>query len=108
MVTVVEALRLPEIALGGPRVVAGAPGLDRTIRWVHVAEVADIAELLEGGELISRTGIALPEDSAGPERYVSGSRGGRCERDRRRARAPLLPAPTGDAHGRGAPLPATR
>ena len=71
MVTVREALALPEIALGGPRVVAGATGLGATIRWVHVAEVADIAQLLQGGELILTTGIALPDEPAGLERYVA-------------------------------------
>jgi purine catabolism regulator len=71
VVTVAEALALPEIADGRPRVVAGAAGLQATVRWVHVAEVADIAALLQGGELILTTGIALPDDPAGLERYVT-------------------------------------
>ena len=71
MVTVADALGLAEVAHGKPRVVGGAAGLHATIRWVHVAEVADIAALLQGGELILTTGIALPDDPAGLERYVT-------------------------------------
>ncbi len=45
--------------------VAGADRLDARVRWVHVAEVTDIAHLLRGGELVLTTGIALPDE---PER----------------------------------------
>ena len=37
---------------------------------MHVAEVADIAHLLQGGELVLTTGIALPADPAGLARYI--------------------------------------
>jgi PucR family transcriptional regulator, purine catabolism regulatory protein len=60
--TVAEVLALPVIRQGRPKVVAGSGGLDRRVRWVHVAEVADIAHLLRGGELVLTTGIALPDD----------------------------------------------
>src|SRR6266545_4186542 len=65
-----EVLMLPVLRAGGARVVAGAAGLDRRVRWVHVAEVADIAHLLRGGELVLTTGIALPSDDAALGEYV--------------------------------------
>jgi len=51
-------------------VAAGHAGLQARVRWVHVSEVPDIAHLLNGGELILTTGIALPESPGGLERYV--------------------------------------
>jgi PucR family transcriptional regulator, purine catabolism regulatory protein len=68
--TVADVLTLPVMRRGVPRVVAGASGLDRRVRWVHAAEVADIAHLLRGGELVLTTGIALPGDPAELTRYV--------------------------------------
>ncbi|MFC5290262.1 PucR family transcriptional regulator [Actinokineospora guangxiensis] len=68
--TVADALSLPVVRAGGPRLVAGAAGLDRRVRWVHAAEVVDIAALLRGGELVLTTGIVLPDDHAGLTRYV--------------------------------------
>lgn len=68
--TVADVLALPVVRGGGPRVVAGAEGLDGRVRWVHVAEVADIAHLLKGGELVLTTGIALPDDDGALARYV--------------------------------------
>ncbi|HKS49341.1 MAG TPA: PucR family transcriptional regulator ligand-binding domain-containing protein [Amycolatopsis sp.] len=60
--TVAEVLALPVVRQGRPRVVAGSPGLGSGVRWVHVAEVADIGHLLKGGELVLTTGVALPDD----------------------------------------------
>jgi purine catabolism regulator len=68
--TVAEVLTLPLLRRAGARVVAGSVGLGRRVRWAHVAEVADIAHLLRGGELVLSTGIALPDDDAGLDRYV--------------------------------------
>src|SRR3954463_16480469 len=62
--TLVEVLELPAVRRGEPAVRAGTAHLDRPVRWVHVSEVSDIAHLLEGGELILTTGIALPESPA--------------------------------------------
>ncbi|MGH3759974.1 PucR family transcriptional regulator [Actinophytocola sp.] len=69
--TVSEVLALPVIQQGRAAVVAGAAGLDRRVRWVHVAEIADIAPLLKGGELVLTTGIALPDDPNALTRYVA-------------------------------------
>ncbi len=68
--TVADVLALPAIRQGHATVVAGAAGLDRRVRWVHIAEVADIANLLRGGELVLTTGIALPDDPAALANYV--------------------------------------
>ncbi|MBB3665425.1 purine catabolism regulator [Prauserella sediminis] len=68
--TVGDVLALPVMRQGGPHVVAGADGLDTPVRWVHVAEIAEIAPLLKGGELVLTTGVALPDDDATLARYV--------------------------------------
>ncbi|MGW4489471.1 PucR family transcriptional regulator [Amycolatopsis sp. NPDC004368] len=68
--TVSEVLALPALRQGRPHVVAGSTGLDRPVRWAHVAEVADIAHLLRGGELVLTTGVALPDDGPSLARYV--------------------------------------
>jgi len=59
--TVAEVLELPAVRRGDPVVRAGEEHLDRRVRWVHVSELSGIAHLLEGGELILSTGIALPQ-----------------------------------------------
>jgi len=68
--TVREVLALDPVRHGGPRVVAGHAGLDRLVRWVHAAEVPDIAALLSGGELVLTTGIGLPADDAGLRAFI--------------------------------------
>src|SRR5215813_9989183 len=65
-----EVLALDPVRYGLPRVVAGAESLDRPVRWVHVAEVPDIATLLRGGELVLTTGIGLPDDDAGLRAFI--------------------------------------
>jgi PucR family transcriptional regulator, purine catabolism regulatory protein len=68
--TVSDVLTLPVVRRGRPRLVAGGGGGGNRVRWVHAAEVADIAHLLQGGELVLTTGIALPEDGPALTRYV--------------------------------------
>ncbi|AVT40498.1 PucR family transcriptional regulator ligand-binding domain-containing protein [Plantactinospora sp. BB1] len=68
--TVREVLALDPVRHGGPRVVAGTAGLDRPVRWVHAAEVPDIASLLSGGELVLTTGIGLPGDDPGLRAFI--------------------------------------
>src|SRR5919197_295753 len=68
--TLYDVLALPVIQQGHAAVVAGASGLERRVRWVHIAEIADIAPLLRGGELVLTTGIALPDDPDALARYV--------------------------------------
>jgi PucR family transcriptional regulator, purine catabolism regulatory protein len=67
-----EVLALDSMRYGDPRVVAGADALDRPVRWVHAAEVPDIATLLRGGELVLMTGIGLPGDDAGLRSFIAG------------------------------------
>ncbi|GAB3208227.1 PucR family transcriptional regulator [Marinactinospora endophytica] len=71
MPTLADVLRLPPLQRARPRVVVGAEHLDRTVRWVHIAEVTDLAHLLRGGELVLTTGIAMPDDPAALRRYVT-------------------------------------
>ncbi|MFI7305674.1 PucR family transcriptional regulator [Micromonospora aurantiaca] len=68
--TVREVLELVPVRHGAPRLVAGNAGLDRSVRWVHIAEVPDIATLLGGGELVLTTGIGLPGDDAGLREFI--------------------------------------
>lgn len=64
-VTVREILELP--VMQHARVMAGRQGLDNPVRWVHVADVRDIARLLQGGELLLTTGVPV----AGPEQELA-------------------------------------
>lgn len=68
--TVRDVLELPVVQQSGAVVVAAADALDRTVRWVHVGEIPDIAEMLRGGELVLSTGIGLPADDAGLRRWI--------------------------------------
>ncbi|WP_460368543.1 PucR family transcriptional regulator ligand-binding domain-containing protein, partial [Actinocorallia lasiicapitis] len=68
--TLADVLKLDPVRRGQPRVVAGSDRLDSRIRWVHVAEVTDVAHLLRGGELVLTTGIALPEEASKLREYV--------------------------------------
>ena len=70
VVTVADVVGMEEVQAAHPRVVAGWSRLHRPVRWVHVAEVPDIAQLLRGGELILTTGIALPEDHDALAEYI--------------------------------------
>lgn len=65
-----EVISLPEIQKGHPIIEAGSSELGRTVRWVHVSELVDIGALLEGGELILSTGIALPNSQLELTRYI--------------------------------------
>lgn len=69
-VTVSRVLSMPVIRSAAPQVVAGRSGLEREVRWVHSAELAEIGALLRGGDLLLSTGIALPEDPAGLVAYA--------------------------------------
>ncbi|WP_460753306.1 PucR family transcriptional regulator [Nocardiopsis oceani] len=68
--TLAEVLQLPALQKARPRVVAGAQYLDVAVRWVHIAEVTDLAHLLRGGELVLSTGIAMPDDPEALRRYI--------------------------------------
>lgn len=62
--TVREILALPVLQAGEPEVVCGADGpeaLDRPVRWIHVSDLPDLSNLLEGGEMVLTTGQALAD-----------------------------------------------
>lgn len=63
VVTVAEVLQMPVLSAARPEVLAGKSGLDRQVRWVHTTELADIAPLLRGGDLVLSTGIAFPDSA---------------------------------------------
>lgn len=68
-VSAVLSMEVVKFAL--PTVVGGNAGLGRSVRWVHVGEISDIAQYLGGGELVLTTGIALPTDDRGLRRYIA-------------------------------------
>ncbi len=68
--TVGDLLDLDVIRRGSPQVVAGSEGLRARVRWVHVLELADAAHLLQGGEFVLTTGIALPSEPSLLARYA--------------------------------------
>lgn len=68
--SVADLLALPVLRAGRPEILAGQDNLDRPVRWVHVSELADIAGLLSGGEVILSTGIALPDSAPKLRAYV--------------------------------------
>jgi PucR family transcriptional regulator, purine catabolism regulatory protein len=45
-------------------VVAGASGLDRQIRWVHILEISSLEKLIYGNEMILATGVGFNLDAA--------------------------------------------
>ena len=66
--TVAKILALPIVEAGDPEVIGGG-SLDRTVRWVHVSDLPDLSNLLQGGELVLTTGRSL---LANPTLYLSG------------------------------------
>jgi purine catabolism regulator len=99
-----EVLALDLVREGAPVVRAGEASLGRAVRWTHAAEVADVARLLKGGELLLTTGVLLPSDDAGLADYVrglaeAGVTGVLVEVGRRFDRLPDAMVGTADEHG---------
>ncbi|WP_435283937.1 PucR family transcriptional regulator [Streptomyces koelreuteriae] len=65
-----QILTLERVLAGEPEVVAGASHLDRQVRWVHVAEAADVGVMLTGGEMVLTTGVLLAGDEDKQAEYV--------------------------------------
>ncbi|KOU55050.1 PucR family transcriptional regulator [Streptomyces sp. MMG1533] len=65
-----QVLTLERVLAGEPEVVAGASQLDRTVRWVHVAEAADVGVMLSGGEMVLTTGVLLAGDEGAQAEYI--------------------------------------
>ncbi|HEY9311293.1 PucR family transcriptional regulator [Williamsia sp.] len=68
--TIADILELPVVQAGAPEVVCDG-SLDQPVRWVHVSDLPDLSDLLQGGELVLTTGPALTEIGAGG-RYLEG------------------------------------
>ncbi|MEL4319761.1 PucR family transcriptional regulator ligand-binding domain-containing protein [Leifsonia sp. YIM 134122] len=62
--TVLDIVRLPVLQAGDPEIVAGTGALDRAVRWVHVSDNLDAADLLDGGELLLSTGAGWSDEPA--------------------------------------------
>lgn len=69
--TVREVLDLSVLAAGRPHVVGGKDHLDRPVRWVHISDVTDLTDLLEGGELVLTTGLPLAGGARETEAFLS-------------------------------------
>lgn len=69
--TVDDAVRHPVLGRSGAVVVAGRSGLRREVRWVHSAEIPDIARFLIGGELLLTAGLGLGTDAVGQRQFVT-------------------------------------
>ncbi|MFF7050233.1 PucR family transcriptional regulator [Streptomyces griseorubiginosus] len=65
-----QVLMLERVLAGEPEVVAGAGQLDRAVRWVHVAEAADVGVMLSGGEMVLTTGVLLAGDDEKQAEYI--------------------------------------
>jgi PucR family transcriptional regulator, purine catabolism regulatory protein len=65
-----QVLGLERVLAGQPEVVAGAHRLDRPVRWVHVAEAADVGVMLSGGEMVLTTGVLLAGDEDKQGEYI--------------------------------------
>ncbi|MFI1759333.1 PucR family transcriptional regulator [Streptomyces sp. NPDC020571] len=65
-----QVLGLERVRAGQPEVVAGAHRLDRPVRWVHVAEAADVGVMLSGGEMVLTTGVLLAGDEDKQGEYI--------------------------------------
>ncbi|MFF4587493.1 PucR family transcriptional regulator [Streptomyces sp. NPDC001388] len=65
-----QVLSLERVLAGDPEVVAGADRLDRPVRWVHVAEAADVGVMLRGGEMVLTTGVLLAGDEGAQAEYI--------------------------------------
>ncbi|TCP20717.1 PucR-like helix-turn-helix protein [Scopulibacillus darangshiensis] len=70
MITVKEALRLPELDTVTVR--AGKSGLFRKIRWAHVIDHDDMQHFLEGGELLLTCGQVWPQDKKLEDQLIKG------------------------------------
>ncbi|GGK42201.1 PucR family transcriptional regulator [Nocardia camponoti] len=69
LLTVADVVATPVVQAGEPEIVSGV-NLDRAVRWVHVSDQADIANVLVGAELILTTGQALAAPESARERYL--------------------------------------
>ncbi|WP_312182525.1 PucR family transcriptional regulator ligand-binding domain-containing protein, partial [Arthrobacter sp.] len=103
------------VRAGAPQVLTGLDRLDAPVRWVHVAELRTLTDLLEGGELVLTTGLAFGESAAQAYDYLSGLQSAGAAAvivevppDRPGAAAALEEGAARAAQGGGAVLPVIR
>lgn len=63
-------LELDEVRAAEPEVLASAAGLDRAIRWVHIADSHHVERFLEGGELVLTTASAFRHSPAAMAEFL--------------------------------------
>ncbi|MCU7820953.1 PucR family transcriptional regulator ligand-binding domain-containing protein [Kitasatospora sp. DSM 101779] len=68
--TVRDVLALELVTPWDAEVVACPDRLDRAVRWLHVAEAADVAVMLTGGEMVLTTGLLLAGDDQAQAAYM--------------------------------------
>ena len=66
--SVKDLLKMPSLGL---KLVAGAGGVDRPVRWVHTSELPDPTPWLTGGELLLTTGMAIAGAGASHSAYLT-------------------------------------
>jgi purine catabolism regulator len=66
-----EVLQLSAMSAGRPHVVGGHDHLGRPVRWVHISDLTDLTDLLEGGELVLTTGLPLADGARQAEAYLT-------------------------------------
>jgi PucR family transcriptional regulator, purine catabolism regulatory protein len=67
MLTVRDIAAMPGLGL---ETVAGSDGLDNPVSWLHVSELEDPTQFLEGGEFLLTTGLGVGELATTQRAYV--------------------------------------
>jgi PucR family transcriptional regulator, purine catabolism regulatory protein len=67
MLTVQDIAELPELGLA---VAAGSDGLSNEVSWLHVSELTDPTQFLEGGEFLLTTGLGVADMATTQRAYV--------------------------------------
>src|SRR3954454_15674140 len=71
MLSLADVLELPVVRRALPQVGTRDGALSREIRWTHVIEMPDPADLLKGGELVLTTGLGAGADAAHQTAWVA-------------------------------------
>lgn len=74
ILSIARILELAPVRAGDPEVLSGRKLLGTPVRWVHVTETPDLAELLTGGELVLTTGLPFGEDGSGAGAFLAHAR----------------------------------
>ncbi|GIM46947.1 PucR family transcriptional regulator [Collibacillus ludicampi] len=68
IITIHDVLKRPLFRKA--RVIAGANGLHRRVRWVHILEISSFETLIHGEEMILSTGIGFRSDMTSPTSFL--------------------------------------